>query len=275
MRTKSESDSLWRQIPPLFWFYDARRIKPGAETLMEAPAGDELVPLIVHQRYGAGQILYMGTDETWRWRKLPGGEYHRRLWSQIVTQTGLDHVMAEQGKGRVQIETASREAALGSETTVMATVLGIDHRPLDAEQIDADSGFRRRTRGERSLWRRSRAARASSPDRGPPRPWASTGSTSRISKTRANGMSTSSRPRSSSISRRSAPICSRSWRTRSGGRYVSPADIDGLGEILSDLKPLVRAQLSEKPVWNAPGLLLLIAMLFGLELVLRKRWDLL
>ena len=271
---QDKSDSLWRQIPPLFWFYHARRIKPGAEALMEAPAGNEMMPLIVHQRYGAGQVLYIGTDETWRWRKLPGGEYHRRLWSQIVTQTGLDHVMAEQGKGRVQIETASRELALGSETVVMATVLGIDNRPLNAKQVNAV--IVSEDKREETIALTAQAGRKGIFS-GPWTP-AAMGKHRLYVKDLENEGEWSVNVVSPQIEFDQPALRAdllRALAERSGGRYISSAEIDGLDGVLADLKPLVRIQRREKPVWNAPGLLILITVLFGLELILRKKWDLL
>lgn len=41
-------------------------------------------PVIVHQDYGFGQVLWMGMDSTWRWRKRAGDEIHYRFWGQLV-----------------------------------------------------------------------------------------------------------------------------------------------------------------------------------------------
>jgi len=271
---QQESDSLWRQIPPLYWFYHARKVKPGAETLMEAPAGDEMMPLIVHQRYGAGQVLYIGTDETWRWRKLPGGEYHRRLWSQIVTQTGLDHVMAEQGKGRVQIETASRELALGSETVVMATILGLDNRPLNAKQVNAVAVSK--DKREETVVLAAQAGRKGVFS-GPWTPSAM-GKHRLYVKDLENEGEWDVNVVSPQIEFDQPALRAdllQALADRSGGRYIPAAELGDIDGIMADLEPLVRIQRREKPVWNAPGLLILITLLFGLELVLRKKWDLL
>lgn len=271
---EEESAALWRKIPPLFWFYPARHIKPGAETLMQIPAPDEMVPLIVHQRYGAGQVLYIGTDETWRWRKLPGGEYHRRLWSQIVTQTGLDHVMAGQGIGRVQIETASRELTLGSEAPVIANVLGIDNRPLVAEQIRAvlvaEDG-----REDKIVLRAEGARRGVFS--GSWRP-----ATMGKHRVYVQGLENEGEWAVTVVAPQiefdqpalRADLLSR-LAEKSGGRYIPANELDALDRILADLEPLVRTQRREKPLWNAPGLLVLLAAVFGLEWILRKRWDLL
>ncbi|MFG0296543.1 MAG: hypothetical protein ACF8PG_11615 [Maioricimonas sp. JB045] len=40
--------------------------------------------LIVHQYLGAGQVLWIGIDSTWRWRFRTGDRYHHRFWGQLV-----------------------------------------------------------------------------------------------------------------------------------------------------------------------------------------------
>ncbi|QDU37762.1 hypothetical protein Mal4_20790 [Maioricimonas rarisocia] len=40
--------------------------------------------LIVHQYLGAGQVLWIGIDSTWRWRLRTGDLYHHRFWGQLV-----------------------------------------------------------------------------------------------------------------------------------------------------------------------------------------------
>src|SRR6202042_1748595 len=42
------------------------------------------IPLIVTKTYGAGKILFMGTDGAWRWRKGVEDKYHYSFWGQVV-----------------------------------------------------------------------------------------------------------------------------------------------------------------------------------------------
>ena len=46
------------------------KLKPTAEVLAETAQtfrGTPL-PLVLHMRYGAGRVIYVATDEIWRWR---------------------------------------------------------------------------------------------------------------------------------------------------------------------------------------------------------------
>jgi len=42
----------------------------------------------VQRSYGAGRIVYMAIDETWRWRYEVGDLYHGRFWNQIGKWVG-------------------------------------------------------------------------------------------------------------------------------------------------------------------------------------------
>ena len=70
------------------------RLKPTAEVLAETAAefrGARL-PLVIHLRYGAGQIVYVATDETWRWRYGRGELLPERFWVQIIRMLGRESV---------------------------------------------------------------------------------------------------------------------------------------------------------------------------------------
>jgi hypothetical protein len=42
------------------------------------------LPLLVTRTFGAGKVLFMGTDGAWRWRKGVEDKYHYRFWGQVV-----------------------------------------------------------------------------------------------------------------------------------------------------------------------------------------------
>jgi hypothetical protein len=74
---------LWRQLPP------PRSLagivpEPGTEVLVEAVRGEQRVPVMVTRRFGAGRVLYIATDETWRWRYKAADLYHQRVWNQLA-----------------------------------------------------------------------------------------------------------------------------------------------------------------------------------------------
>lgn len=63
------------------------RVKPTAETLAvmsRDAASDQEWPAVLTMRYGAGRIVYVATDETWRWRHGRGEVLYERFWLPII-----------------------------------------------------------------------------------------------------------------------------------------------------------------------------------------------
>ncbi|MEM9296096.1 MAG: hypothetical protein AAGA57_09870 [Planctomycetota bacterium] len=78
-------------LSPLRWVQRLGALKPTAEVLAwavsldpDASAGDARLPAIVRMRAGAGQTLYLATDEAWRWRYGRGELYHEQAWVQLI-----------------------------------------------------------------------------------------------------------------------------------------------------------------------------------------------
>lgn len=84
--TASTSQERWAQLPALR-FAAATTSLPGAEVLAVARTDTESRPLVVTRQFGAGRILYLSSDETWRWRYKTADKIHTRLWNQLARWT--------------------------------------------------------------------------------------------------------------------------------------------------------------------------------------------
>lgn len=74
---------LWNALPGPHWATQTEAL-PGTETLLELVLPSKaVVPALVHRRFGAGQVLYAGFDESWRWRQHVGDRHHQKFWNQI------------------------------------------------------------------------------------------------------------------------------------------------------------------------------------------------
>jgi uncharacterized membrane protein len=89
--TRLEADdeanqAAWEGLPSLADFQTLGELKPGAETLLEARFGGDTRPLLVHQRYGAGNAYVLATGGTWRWQmQLPHQDQrHETFWRQFL-----------------------------------------------------------------------------------------------------------------------------------------------------------------------------------------------
>ena len=73
-------------LPGHPWIYGGAA-KPGATIWATAtiPGVDVAPePTIIHHDYGFGQVVWMGLDSTWRWRRRAGDEWHYRFWGQLI-----------------------------------------------------------------------------------------------------------------------------------------------------------------------------------------------
>lgn len=122
----------------LYWAQriDPGIIKPTAETLATAtpvPEGgvgreNEARPIVLSMRFGAGRVLYVGTDEIWRWRYARGEQLPERFWIQMVRLLGRESV-ARSGRAAM-IEVAPERAEVEQPVRVAVTL--IDQSLVDA-----------------------------------------------------------------------------------------------------------------------------------------------
>ena len=89
--TRLEADdeankAAWEGLPDLADFQTVGELKPGAETLLEARFMGKTEPLLVHQRYGLGNVYVLATGGTWRWQmQLPHEDQrHETFWRQFL-----------------------------------------------------------------------------------------------------------------------------------------------------------------------------------------------
>lgn len=85
--TADTNSEVWEDLPGFQWYAPVVRAKGGAETLaVHKDASNEhgRLPLLVTRTFGAGKVLFMGTDGAWRWRKGVEDKYHYRFWGQVV-----------------------------------------------------------------------------------------------------------------------------------------------------------------------------------------------
>lgn len=77
---------LWDELPELADFQYLADLKPGAVTLLEAEIQNTTHPLLVHQRYGRGNVYILATGGTWRWQmQMPSEDMrHETFWRQLL-----------------------------------------------------------------------------------------------------------------------------------------------------------------------------------------------
>lgn len=137
--TPEENQKAWQNLPGFYWAYPLNRLRPGAQTLIVNPRakmGEQALPLYVTQHYGKGDVLFAGTDETWRWRANAENKIFTRFWGQILYQMGLPTLLGTTSS-RVQVALDRSEAILGRPGSVFVRLLDKDFNPRKDPQVEA------------------------------------------------------------------------------------------------------------------------------------------
>jgi hypothetical protein len=140
--TPDENLQAWEKLPGFTWHYPVTRLRPGATTLLAHPKlknGDKPMPIIATHYYGKGQVLFLGTDETWRWRYNAKDRYLARFWGQVIYQMSLPHLLGS--SNRTQLALDRSDSILGRPGYVYARFLDVKYQPLQAKSVPARLEF--------------------------------------------------------------------------------------------------------------------------------------
>ena len=141
------SITLWDDLPPIYWVAQVDS-KPGAEVLMVDPNQETnhgKLPIIARHRYGLGQVLYVGTDNTWRWRRNVGDLYYTRFWGQISQRMAQQRFIG--ADKRTQISLNSQNYMTGDRIRAYARLYQEGYEPFDDGEV---SGVYSSTDGSQS-----------------------------------------------------------------------------------------------------------------------------
>ncbi len=136
------NDSLRRgkKLPPMFWNYPVNKLKPAAEAYLVHPREKTVdmppkpMPLVAGHYFGKGFVLFIGFDETWRWRFNEADKYFGRFWSQAVYVAGVSRVF---GTKLTQLSIDTTEPVQGHTGQVYATLFTPNFKPLETEVVGA------------------------------------------------------------------------------------------------------------------------------------------
>lgn len=135
--TPAEDARIWAHLPPFYWTCPGVKLRPGAVALLVHPSqqvGEQPVPILALHSYGRGQVLFLGSDETWRWRYNQEDKYFARFWGQLVYQLALPHLLAGSVR-RFQAALERGEAILDRPGMVFVRLLTDDLRPRQEKQV--------------------------------------------------------------------------------------------------------------------------------------------
>ena len=137
---EQENAALWKQLPPLYWVAKVARPKPAAEVLLVDPDPAKenrfgKMPVIALQQYGLGQVMFVGTDNTWRWRRNVGDLYYTTLWGQIFQRVSIQRLLG--GSKRTQLTTDRQNYLSGDRVSVYARLYSAGFDPVQEASVTA------------------------------------------------------------------------------------------------------------------------------------------
>jgi Aerotolerance regulator N-terminal/von Willebrand factor type A domain len=130
---EAENQTIWTHLAEIYWWSEGYVPKPAAETLLvhpdvksvarrPGPQGDTGHPLLVQQFVGAGRSMFLGFDETWRWRLREYELRFNQFWIQMI------RYLARSRLGRIELH-VDRETPYRRGEPIRVTVRFPDDQP--------------------------------------------------------------------------------------------------------------------------------------------------
>jgi hypothetical protein len=135
---EAENRRAWKNLGRLPWWQPVSRPHPQATVLAVHPTekcadGRTPQPIIAIRRYGRGEVVYVGTNETWRLRRQYGERYYRQFWGQLMHRLGLGHAMGSQK--RFVVRTDAPNYRIDDTVIITVEAFDADFEPLSADKI--------------------------------------------------------------------------------------------------------------------------------------------
>lgn len=129
---KDETRILWPRLPGYHFWFPVSRLKPVAVALIEHTSPDfrragRGMPIVALQNVGAGRVLFLGTDETYRWRSLYEEAYNR-FWVNGIRYLFEGRLQA--GNSRLRLLASADKIDLGEAIELVAEVRDEALQPL-------------------------------------------------------------------------------------------------------------------------------------------------
>ena len=136
--TDQENALAWGNLGALSWYQPVARPHPLAVSLATHPSdtcsdGKTRQPLISIRKYGKGEVIYLGFNETWRLRRKFGDRHYRQFWGQMIHRLGLAHALGNQK--RFILRTDRQQYEPDDEVQVTVEAYDQNFEPLKAKDL--------------------------------------------------------------------------------------------------------------------------------------------
>lgn len=130
------NQTAWGNLSRYYWYADAERPAPGATVLVWCPVQTDYgkVPLIAHHYVGKGRVMFVGTDETFRWRQNVGDRFFYKFWGQSVRFVARRDAATEK-KSRVEVRPVRAQPGEQAQIELMAFTAAGAPRELTGNEL--------------------------------------------------------------------------------------------------------------------------------------------
>jgi len=128
-----------KQLKPLYWYYPVTKVKPAADVFLVHPSArtpapdNKEMPLLVGHYYGKGYALFVGFDDTWRWRFNNQSKLMGRFWTQAIYSAGIPRIV---GTKMTQLSSNTLSPVLGATGEYYVRVFNDKFEPFTADEIE-------------------------------------------------------------------------------------------------------------------------------------------
>jgi len=130
------ASAAWDDLPGLYWSHPVRQVKPLARVLainsspFRRTGTKTAEPVVAIHASGAGRVLYIGADTTWRWRSLEDARYYRTFWRDVI------RFLAPTRVRQVAVTAGGAEHQLGQRVAVEVEAYDETYEPVTRETYD-------------------------------------------------------------------------------------------------------------------------------------------
>ena len=274
---QDENDQVWSRVAPLDRIPPLLAPRPGATVLAELSdtrSRAERYPLVTWQRYGTGKCMVVATDRLWLLRFKAGDKYHWRLWSQCVQFLTLSRLMGEHKRIRLETDRASYPA--GRQVMLYAHLSDDDYEPITQSGFDVEVSELTGADAPHPVTLRPEASTPGLYEGyfSPPRPGSYRVTANAAEQQLSNVTEfqvADLRPELASTDLRLEQL--RRIADLSGGESFGALDLDRLPALV-DRSPHITAVRFDRSLWSNALIASLLALLLGLEWIVRRRYDL-
>jgi hypothetical protein len=264
-------------LPAMWWYQPVRRAKPGAETILVHPTNrNQFGPhvLMAATRVPAGRTLYVGFDETWRWRMPYADRYTERFWRAAIRDVAIQKLRSSDK--RFDLRTDKERYNLGDPVELQVRVFDDDFRPAHADhQIvhfqRADRPAEEVTVAKQDEGTYAKTLRADLP--GSWRLWLE--DPSQAGKRLSQRTIEVQVPMLEFVNPSLDKARLEAIASASGGKCVRLDELPALLAGLSGSANRVPIRTERRDLWDRAEVLVVVVMLLSIEWILRKKYNLL